>query len=93
MVEAGIPCVGLGCLGGDLSQNDRHDEWIDVADFLGYDTETAEGSVAAIIVDGAQVDTLTNGSGWVVLPPAAGDAFHGFITLFTERRFDPIYQR
>jgi len=34
MVEAGIPCVGLGCLGGDLSQNDRHDEWVDVADFL-----------------------------------------------------------
>lgn len=34
MVEAGIPCVGLGCLGGDLSQNDGHDEWIDVADFL-----------------------------------------------------------
>ncbi|PWJ21869.1 M20 family metallopeptidase [Jannaschia seohaensis] len=33
IVEAGIPCVGLGCLGGDLSQNDRHDEWIDVADF------------------------------------------------------------
>lgn len=34
MVEAGIPCVGLGCLGGDLSQNDRTDEWVDVADFL-----------------------------------------------------------
>lgn len=34
IVEADIPCVGLGCLGGDLSQNDRHDEWIDVADFL-----------------------------------------------------------
>ncbi len=34
IVEAGIPCVGLGCLGGDLSQNDRHDEWVDVADFL-----------------------------------------------------------
>ncbi|MEM6325196.1 MAG: M20/M25/M40 family metallo-hydrolase [Pseudomonadota bacterium] len=33
IVEAGIPCVGLGCLGGDLSQNDRHDEWIDLADF------------------------------------------------------------
>ncbi|MEM1400174.1 MAG: M20/M25/M40 family metallo-hydrolase [Pseudomonadota bacterium] len=33
IVEAGIPCVGLGCLGGDLSQNDRHDEWIDVEDF------------------------------------------------------------
>ena len=34
MVEADIPCVGLGCLGGDLSQNDRHDEWVDVDDFL-----------------------------------------------------------
>ncbi len=34
IVEAGIPCVGLGCLGGDLSQNDKHDEWIDVEDFL-----------------------------------------------------------
>jgi acetylornithine deacetylase len=33
IVEAGIPCVGIGCLGGDLSQNDRHDEWVDVADF------------------------------------------------------------
>ena len=33
-VEAGIPCVGLGCLSGDLSQNDRHDEWVDEADFL-----------------------------------------------------------
>ena len=33
IVEADIPCVGLGCLGGDLSQNDRHDEWVDVADF------------------------------------------------------------
>ncbi|MFK7997290.1 MAG: M20 family metallopeptidase [Granulosicoccus sp.] len=33
IVEAGIPCVGLGCLGGDLTQNGRHDEWIDVADF------------------------------------------------------------
>lgn len=33
IVEAGIPCVGLGCLAGDLSQNDRHDEWVDVDDF------------------------------------------------------------
>ena len=33
MIEAGIPCVGLGCLGGDLSQNERHDEWVDLADF------------------------------------------------------------
>lgn len=34
MVQKGIPCLGLGCLGGDLTQNGRHDEWIDVADFL-----------------------------------------------------------
>lgn len=33
IVEAGIPCVGLGCLGGDLTQNGCHDEWIDVLDF------------------------------------------------------------
>ena len=33
IVEAGIPCVGIGCLGGDLSQNDRYDEWVDVVDF------------------------------------------------------------
>ena len=33
IVEAGIPTVGLGCLGGDLTQNGRTDEWIDVADF------------------------------------------------------------
>ena len=33
IVEAEIPCVGLGCLCGDLSQNDGRDEWIDVADF------------------------------------------------------------
>lgn len=33
MVQAGIPCVGLGCLGGDLSQNGRRDEWVDAADF------------------------------------------------------------
>ncbi len=34
MVQAGIPCIGLGCQAGDLSQNDRHDEWIDLEDFL-----------------------------------------------------------
>ena len=33
-VEKGIPTVGLGCYGGDLTQNGRHDEWIDVPDFL-----------------------------------------------------------
>ena len=34
IIEAGIPCVGLGCLGGDLSQNDGHDEWVDLNDYL-----------------------------------------------------------
>jgi acetylornithine deacetylase len=33
-VEKGIPTVGLGCLGGDLTQNGKHDEWINVPDFL-----------------------------------------------------------
>lgn len=33
MIEADIPCVGLGCLAGDLSQNERHDEWVDLKDF------------------------------------------------------------
>ena len=33
IVEAGIPCIGLGCLAGDLSQNNKHDEWIDLDDF------------------------------------------------------------
>lgn len=41
-VEAGIPCVGLGCLGGDLSQNDKRDEWVDTADFLDMVNVTAE---------------------------------------------------
>ena len=36
-------------------------------DFLGYDTETAEAQVLALIVDGAQVDALAQGqTGWVV---------------------------
>ncbi len=34
MVQAGIPTVGLGPLGGDLTQNGGHDEWVDVADYL-----------------------------------------------------------
>ncbi|MGV6811023.1 MAG: alanine--tRNA ligase [Brevirhabdus sp.] len=48
--------------------------WFDLAeahgatDFLGYDTEAAEGQVLALVVDGAQVDALPEGeSGWVVL--------------------------
>jgi len=42
--------------------------WFDVADthgatdFLGYDTETAEGQIAALVVGGAEVDKVDNGS-------------------------------
>ena len=32
IVQHGIPTVGLGPLGGDLTQNGRSDEWIDVED-------------------------------------------------------------
>ncbi len=34
MVQKGIPTVGLGPLGGDLSQNGKIDEWVDVEDYL-----------------------------------------------------------
>ena len=34
IVQKAIPTVGLGGLCGDLTQNGRADEWIDVADFL-----------------------------------------------------------
>ncbi|AVO39249.1 alanine--tRNA ligase [Pukyongiella litopenaei] len=43
--------------------------WFDVAaehgatDFLGYDTETAEGQVVALVRDGAETDTAEAGSG------------------------------
>ena len=33
IVEADIPCLGLGCLGGNLSQNNQTDEWVDISDF------------------------------------------------------------
>lgn len=33
-VEADIPCVAFGCLCGDLSQNEKRDEWVDVDDFI-----------------------------------------------------------
>ncbi len=33
IVQNGIPCVGLGPLCGDLTQNGGRDEWVDVADF------------------------------------------------------------
>jgi len=32
-VEKGIPTVAFGCLCGDLTQNEKRDEWVDVADF------------------------------------------------------------
>ncbi len=48
--------------------------WFDLAethgatDFLGYDTEIAEGQVLALVRDGAEVDTLAEGdSGWIVM--------------------------
>ena len=34
MTQKGIPTVGFGPLGGDLSQNGRHDEWVDVDDYI-----------------------------------------------------------
>ncbi len=33
IVQMGMPTVGLGPLGGDLTQNGHHDEWIDVEDY------------------------------------------------------------
>ena len=32
-VEKGIPTIAFGCLCGDLTQNDKRDEWIDEVDF------------------------------------------------------------
>lgn len=31
---SGIPTVGYGPLGGDLTQNGGHDEWVDVSDYI-----------------------------------------------------------
>jgi acetylornithine deacetylase len=33
MVQSGIPCVGLGPLCGDLTQNGGRDEWVDAEDY------------------------------------------------------------
>jgi alanyl-tRNA synthetase len=48
--------------------------WFDIADskgatdFLGYDTEKAEGQVIALIVDGARAEKIAEGGeGWVVV--------------------------
>ena len=46
IVQAGIPTVGLGPLGGDLTQNGLTDEWVDRR---GLPTG---GEVAAAIIDG-----------------------------------------
>ncbi|WP_171129559.1 alanine--tRNA ligase [Ruegeria sp. HKCCA5014] len=57
--------------------------WFDVldyagaTDFLGYDTENAEAQVAALIVDGAQADSISAGQeAWVVVnqTPFYGEA-------------------
>ncbi len=57
--------------------------WFDVldqagaTDFLGYDTEKAEGQVAALVVDGALVEEIkAGGSGWIVVnqTPFYGEA-------------------
>lgn len=46
IVQAGIPTVGLGPLGGDLTQNGLTDEWVDVEDYR------RSVKVAAAIIDG-----------------------------------------
>ncbi len=57
--------------------------WFDIAEaneateFLGYDTEVAEGQVLAVVSDGAEVDALKAGeSGWVIVnqTPFYGEA-------------------
>ncbi len=57
--------------------------WFDVldqagaTDFLGYDTEKAEGQVAALVVEGALVEEIkAGGSGWIVVnqTPFYGEA-------------------
>lgn len=46
ILQAGIPTVGLGPLGGDLTQNGLTDEWVDVEDYL------KAVKVAAAVIDG-----------------------------------------
>ena len=42
VVQKGIPCVGIGSLSGNLSQNNLVDEWVDVADFVKLVYATAQ---------------------------------------------------
>jgi alanyl-tRNA synthetase len=74
--------------------------WFDVAEkhgaseFLGYDTEVAEGQITAIVVDGASVTALVEGqTGWVVVnqTPFYGESGgqvgdHGTIRSLAEHR-------
>ncbi|MBY0322955.1 MAG: M20/M25/M40 family metallo-hydrolase [Reyranella sp.] len=46
ILQGGIPTVGLGPLGGDLTQNGLTDEWVDVEDYL------RAVKVAAAVIDG-----------------------------------------
>lgn len=46
IVQAGIPTVGLGPLGGDLTQNGLTDEWVDLEDYR------RAVEVVAAIIDG-----------------------------------------
>jgi alanyl-tRNA synthetase len=65
---------------GDAADNAVWFDVIDTAgatDFLGYDTEKAEGQVAALVVDGALVDKIEEGgSGWIIVnqTPFYGEA-------------------
>ena len=43
-VELGVPCIGFGSISGNLSQNGRADEWIDLDDF-GRMVQAVEGAV------------------------------------------------
>ena len=42
IVQKGIPTLGLGPLCGDLSQNGRHDEWVDLSDYRNAVRATAD---------------------------------------------------
>ena len=65
---------------GDAADNAVWFDVLDTAgatDFLGYDTEKAEGQIAALIADGAEVDEIDEGQeGWIVVnqTPFYGEA-------------------
>ena len=54
MVQSGIPCVGLGPLCGDLTQNGGRDEWVDEADY-----RRGVAVIAALIALWCGVETAT----------------------------------